>query len=104
MDGHAGYAFLAVEEILAETLAQSADTAVVAMIDALVRVIVPELADGAVVECCVLAAHSAGLRDGLGGAAEHAKHVSGFSSGEDVVFCFVVADSAGVPAFAVAAL
>lgn len=104
LDGHARDAFLAVEEILAEAFAQPADPAVVAVVDAFVGVIVPELAHGTVVECCILAAHPAGLRNGLGRAAQHAEHVACFPAGEDVVFCFVVADSAGIPAFAVAAL
>jgi hypothetical protein len=69
LNGHTGNAFLAVEEILAEAFAQPTDPAVVTVVYAFMGIIVPKFAYGAVVEGGVLAAHSAGLRDGLGRAA-----------------------------------
>lgn len=42
LDGHADAAFLAVEKVLAEAVTDSADTAVVAVVNALVRVVIPK--------------------------------------------------------------
>lgn len=70
------------------------------MVYGLVRVIVPELADTAVVLCCRATATDARVRDLLGTATEHTKHVLRLVARKDVIFGFVMAEATGVPALA----
>ena len=89
--------YLAMEEILAETLAYSAYPAVVTVVYALVRVVVPEFADIAVITSGRLAALDAHLPCSLGIAAEHTEHVLRLPPRQDVVFGVVVAETTGIP-------
>lgn len=95
---------LAVEEILAQALTDSAQAALGAVVDGLVRVVVPELADVAVVVGGRTAAPDARVRGALGAAAEHAEHVLRLLPRQDVVLDGVVAETARVPPLAAGAL
>jgi hypothetical protein len=99
-----GETYLAVEKILAQPLANPAQSAVGAVVDGLVGVVVPELADAAVVVGRRLAALGARIRGLLRTSAEHAEHVLGLAAGKDMVFNAVVAVAARVPPLARGAL
>lgn len=73
---NADVADFAMEKVFARALADAADAAVVAVVDRLFRVVVPELAHVAVIGGGFFAAVSAVVGGGLGGSAEHAEHVS----------------------------
>lgn len=60
------------EEVLSQTLADTADAAVAAVIYILLTVVIPELADTTVVLRTLLIALLTPLRGGLGMSAQHA--------------------------------
>ena len=64
--------YLAVEEVLAQTSSNPTYAAVIAMIYVLVWVIIPQLANIAVVPCGRYPARNAHLAGALGGPAKHA--------------------------------
>jgi hypothetical protein len=90
-------AYLAVEKVLAQTLAAPADATVVAVVDVLVWVVVPELAYAAEVAGRGGAAVDAALGGLLGTGAEHAEHVLGVLADELVVLGGIVTEAACVP-------
>lgn len=90
-------AYLAVEKVLAQSLSDSTESAVGAMVDGLVRVVVPELAYPAVVVGRRLAALGACIGCLLCAPAEHAEHVFGLLAREDVILDSVVTVAARVP-------
>lgn len=89
--------YLAVEKVLAQTLADAADAAIVAMINILLAIIVPELADTAVVLRGLFTTRFAPLRGRLSMPAQHAEHVLRFLPNKMMILDFIVAEPAGVP-------
>ena len=92
------------EKVFAQTFTNTANAAVVTVIDALVRVVVPQLADVAIVAGSRLAALGAYIAGTLRMTAEHAQHVLGIAARQRVLFRIVVAQPAGIPALACEAL
>ncbi len=92
MDG-----YLAVYEVFPEALADPTDATVIAMVYALVGIVIPQLADAAVVASGRLSTLDAYVSSSLGVAANHAQHISGFPPGEHMVLRLIVAKPAGVP-------
>jgi hypothetical protein len=92
------------EEVLTKPLANPAQSAVGAVIYGLVRIIVPELANAAVVVGGRLSALDACIRRPLSTTAQHAQHVLGLLAREDMVLHGIVAKPACVPPFAGGAL
>lgn len=70
-DGDAHVTLFTMHKVLAQAFSKSTDTAVIAMIDALVAVVVPELAFRAKVPSCVFLAIHACLGGGLRCVAQH---------------------------------
>lgn len=95
--GRRGATYLAVEEILAKTYTSSADTAVIAVVNILERVIIPELANVAVIARRRHSAVDADVRCALGAGAQHAQHVLGGLPDEGVVLGRIVTEPARVP-------
>ena len=95
-----GQTHLAMKEVLAQALTHTTDPSIVAMVYALLRVIIPQLAYIAVVPCPSLAAHGALFRGRLRATTQHAEHVLRFSAIQHVVLDRVVAESTCVPAIA----
>jgi hypothetical protein len=97
-----------VHKVLAQPFTQPTKPTVIAVIDALVAVVVPQLALVAVVPRSILAALHARLSGGLRRLAQHAEHVLRLLAvqvvGEGQVVGGIVAVSAGVPLSAVEAL
>ena len=96
--------YLAMKEILPETLSDTTNTTIVAMIDALVRIIVPKLANIAVIPSTSLPTHSACFRCRLRTATEHTEHILRFLTVQHVVLYSVMTEAAGVPSMACGAL
>ena len=92
------------DEVFPQAFPHPADPAVVTVVYALVGVVVPELADVAVVTGGRFAALDAHFSRPLRIAAEHAEHVLRLSPRQDVVLGVVVAQAAGIPALAGEAL
>lgn len=92
--------YLAMVKVFPKALTDPTDSAIITVIDAFLAVIVPELADSAVVPCSTLTTLYTMFRGGLGGAAEHTKHILRFFSIKGVVLHFIMAKSASVPPFA----
>lgn len=69
--------YLAVEEILLQAMAYSADATFITMIDVLVDVITPELAYTAIVGGCTLTTLGTSVGRLLWMTAKHTKHVLG---------------------------
>jgi hypothetical protein len=92
------------EKILSQPLSKSADATIVAVVNCLPWVVVPELAHGAVIARSLSTAHFASLRRGLRSVAQHTQHIFGFCSWENMVFHFIMAQPASVPTPARAAL
>jgi hypothetical protein len=103
-DRHAGGACLAVEEVLPQPFAESTDTAVITVIDRLVRVVVPQFADVTIVMCRWYLALLTHLANRLWGIAEHAEHVFRFSPRESMVLCLIMAEPTCIPSLTSAAL
>jgi hypothetical protein len=93
-----------VEKVLAQPLSHPAQAAVGTVVDGLVRIVVPELADPAVVVGRRLRALGAGIRRLLRTPAEHTEHVLGLLARQDMVLDCVVAVPARVPPLARGAL
>lgn len=92
--------YLAVEEVLFQAMAHTADSTLITMIDVLVHIITPELADAAVVGGCTLPTLGACIRCFLCMTAKHAEHVFGQFPRQNVLLCLIMAKSAGVPLLA----
>lgn len=107
-DGDADIAPSTMHEILTQTLSQPAKATVIAVVNAFVAVIVPQLALVAVIPSRVLAAIHARLAGGLGSLTQHAEHILRLLAievmSEGQVVRRVVAVSAGIPLSAVEAL
>jgi hypothetical protein len=104
LDRHAGSTRLAVEEVLAQSFTKSTNATVVAVIDLLAQVVVPQLADGTVVVSCKLVAHSTDLSSLLRSVAKHTQHVLGLSARESMVLHLIVANTTSIPSAASIAL
>src|SRR5947209_17011114 len=85
------------EKILSQALPKSANATIVAVINCLPGVIVPELAHGAVIARRLITAQFASLRRGLRSVAQHAQHIFGLCSWEKMVFHFIMTQSASIP-------
>lgn len=90
--------------VFPEPFAPPADAAVVTVVDLLTAVVVPQLADVAVVACSLGAALHAVLGSLLRGAACHAKHVLRLLALQIVVLDGIVTVAAGIPSPTVIAL
>lgn len=91
-------------KILPQTFSTPADTAVGTMIYAPCAIIVPKLANVAVMPCRSDLAMSAKFRRGLRRRAEHAQHSPRLSAVQVVIFSLVMAMTARVPPVAIKAL
>jgi hypothetical protein len=60
-DRHADNAGLAMEKVFSQTLSESADATIIAVVNRFLWVIVPELANGAVIARSLITAHFASL-------------------------------------------
>lgn len=96
--------YLAVDEILSESLPDATYAAVVAMINALRAVVVPQLAYAAVIRCGACPTFFAPLCRGLRETADHTEHIFGLSSLQCVIFRLVMAEAARVPLLTCVAL
>lgn len=85
------------EEVLPQALPSSTNTAVVAMIDVLVGMVIPKLADVTEVPGSGDMTVGAAFRSLLGARTQHAKHIFGVLPNELVVLDGVMAESARVP-------
>ena|SRR5690242_1773726 len=90
--------------VFTEAYAASANTTIRAVVDLLSRVVVPELADVAIIACRLYTTLNAGIRGLLWSATGHTEHVLRGLAVQRVVFDFVVAVSARVPVPAIIAL
>jgi hypothetical protein len=98
-------AYLAVYKILPDALASSAYPTVLTMIDTLRAIVIPQLADVAIVPCPTLPTPLAPLTGGLRSVAKHTQHVLCGAAIEMVRVLFgIVAVPARVPLLAVEAL
>lgn len=88
--GNARAAGLAVEEVPVQPVSNPADATFIAMIDGLVYIVAPQLADAAIVPSCALVAIDTGIGHLLRVAAEHAEHVLGEPPRQGVLFYFVM--------------
>ena len=91
--------YLAVEEVLAKSLANSTNSTIVTVIYALFTVIVPKLANIAVVLSSLLIALSAILCRRLSMAAQHTQHVLRVPANESMVLDCIMAKPTCVPFF-----
>lgn len=82
--------YLAVEEVPVQPVSNPADATFIAMIDGLVYIVAPQLADAAIVPSCALVAIDTGIGHLLRVAAEHAEHVLGEPPRQGVLFYFVM--------------
>jgi hypothetical protein len=92
------------EKIFPKSLANSANPTIVAMINTFLAVVVPQLADIAIVVSCIFPALMATLGCRLGISTEHAEHVLRISANQRMLLDFVVAEPARVPFLASEAL
>ena len=98
------FSYLAMLEIFPQPLALPADAAVGTVIDALRAIIVPQLADVAIIPRRKLATISTLACRGLGRLTEHAKHVARFWSIQRMIFNSIMAKATGIPAATVMTL
>lgn len=103
-DGLQTWAYLAVIEVLAQTFPSSTNATVWAMVDFLFTVVVPQLANVAIVACSLRLAVFAGIARLLGRATRHAQHVLCHLSVQIVVLDGIVAMSTRVPTATLEAL
>jgi hypothetical protein len=103
-NGYANIAALAVIEVFAQTFSSSADTTVWAVVDFLLAVVVPELADITIVTRSFGLTVLADISCWLGSAACHAQHILCHLPVQVVVFDSVVTVPTRVPAAAFEAL
>ncbi len=94
------WANLAVEEILAKPAAYSANAAVIAMVNALIVVVVPQLANATVIPRRALSAVGTDIPSRLGAAAKHAEHMLRLPADETMVLSLVMTEPARVPSVA----
>ena len=92
------------EEILAEPLADSANSTIITVVYAFLAVIIPKLADIAVVLGSLLVTMSAIPCRRLSMSAKHAKHILSVSTNERMIFNGVMAEPASIPFLASVAL
>jgi hypothetical protein len=85
------------EEILAKPAAYSANAAVVAMINALITVVVPQLANATVIPRRALSAVGTNISGRLGAAAKHAEHMLRLPADKPMVLSLIMAEAARVP-------
>lgn len=103
-DGYANIAALAVIEIFTQAFSSSADATVWAVVDLLLAIVVPELANVTVVTCGLSLTVLADIGCWLRGAARHAQHVLCHLPVQVVVFSGIVAVPTRVPAATLKAL
>ena len=99
-----GGSYLAMVEVFAQTRASPADAAIWAVVDALLAVVIPKLANIAVVTCGWGLAIDAVVSRLLRRSASHAEHVLGQLPVQIVVFYCIMTVSASVPVQAVETL
>src|SRR2546421_10250740 len=92
------------EKVFPQTLSESADATIIAVVNRLLWIIIPKLANGAVVASSLISARVASLRCSLRSVAQHAQHVFGLCSWKWMVFHVIVTKSASIPTPARAAL
>ena len=83
--------------VFTEAFAFSTYTTSIAMVDLLAAIVIPKLADIAVIPCRMLTAIDAVFRSSLGCSTRHAKHVLCHPPIEIVVLNSIVTMPAGVP-------
>jgi hypothetical protein len=88
------------EVILAKSLPAATDSAVIAVVNRFFPVIVPELADRAVIASSNRTAGFAPLAGRLRGLAQHTEHKLGFSPFQGMVLDGVMAEPASIPSLA----
>ena len=88
------------EEILPKTSAFPTYTTIMAVIDILGRIVVPEFANVTVIPSRSFATANAELAGSLCTSADHTEHIFGRLSIQYMVFCFVVAQSTSKPSIA----
>lgn len=88
--GHANIAFMAMEEILAKTFSLSTNPTIIAVVDRLVLVIIPEFALVAIIRCHLNSTITAVLTGWLSLITLHADHLLGFMSNNIVIAHFIV--------------
>lgn len=90
--------------VFTKTRTASANTTIWAMIDLLSRIVVPKLADVAIIASRLNTTHPAGVRRLLRGATSHAEHILCGLAVQRVILDCVVAVSTSVPVPAIVAL
>jgi hypothetical protein len=93
-----------VKEILPQTLADTADTTIIAVVNTFVRIIIPEFADVAIVLCSMFTALPTDCRGRLSMSTEHAQHVLRLRSIEVMILYLIVAETTSIPFLACKAL
>jgi hypothetical protein len=94
----------AVKEILSETLTDTADTTIIAMVDTFVRIVIPEFADVAIVLRSMFTTLPTDCCGRLSMSTEHAQHVLRLRSIEVMIFYLIMAEATSIPFFARKAL
>jgi hypothetical protein len=93
-----------VKEILSETLTDTADTTIIAMVDTFVRIVIPEFADVAIVLRSMFTTLPTDCCGRLSMSTEHAQHVLRLRSIEVMIFYLIMAEATSIPFFARKAL
>jgi hypothetical protein len=93
-----------VEDVLSQASAFPAYTTIVAVVNILVWVIVPQLTNITIIPGRPLAAINAELTSLLGTIAYHAEHVLSSLPVQDVIFNFVMTQTTCIPSIAVCTL
>jgi hypothetical protein len=85
------------EEILSKASAFPANATIIAVVNALIWIIIPQLAHVAIVPGSPLATSNAQLASSLCTSTDHTEHVFGSFPVQDVIFNLIMAQSTGVP-------
>jgi hypothetical protein len=88
------------EEILAKTPAFPAYTTIMAMINVLSGIVVPEFANVTIIPGCSFATTYAELTGSLCTSTNHTEHIFGSLSIQNMVFCLIMAQSTRIPSIA----
>jgi hypothetical protein len=86
-----------VKEVFSKTSAFPAYATIMAVINVLIRIIVPKLANVTIIPGCSFAAANAKLAGPLGAATEHTEHIFGCLSVQNMVLGLIMAQSTGEP-------
>ena len=88
------------EEVLSKTSAFPTDATIIAMIDALIRVVIPQLANVAVIPSGSFTTPYTEFSSSLSTTTNHAEHILGVLTNKNMIFCFIMAQPTSIPSVA----